>query len=271
MPFLFGENSWPQLQERIAKDPVVLLPVGQIEEHGRHLPVNTDEVIATQSARMVAEAARREGIPVLVMPSIWAGYSSRELAGWPGTIRVRARVVMDVVGDVCRSLIGMGLRKIVIMNAHGHHSALLQLVAREIGDETGVHIVATEIAVMAGETFTKVRKSVPGGAIHGGEFETSLMLYFNQPVNMSEVTDVDIMRYCTAFFPGDSFVSGKKVFWSTWGLQQSQTGIYGDPTVATRETGEITAHGMVSSYMEFLREYYNRGSLTAGEGRTDDA
>jgi creatinine amidohydrolase/Fe(II)-dependent formamide hydrolase-like protein len=77
---------------------------------------------------------------------------------------------------------------------------------------------------------------------------------------MDRAADQDIVRYQTRFFPGDIYaqvpdrVSG--IFWSTWGVVHSETGVYGDPTVATAETGQALFTEIVKNYTAFLREYY---------------
>jgi len=254
MSYFFGDLTSPELDALVQRGAVVLCPVGQIEEHGRHLPVDTDAVIAERVATAVAQRVEDE-MPVLVMPTLWTGYSAKAVARWTGTLRVRMRVFADLVFDVCRSLIEMGLDRIVIINAHGHHPALLETAAREIADDCGVHIAVVNVWSMGAEAFSAVRKSRPGGAIHGGEFETSLMLYFGAPVDMSKATDEDIMRYNSEFVPADGFAGSKKVFWSTWGIQESTTGIYGDPTVASADTGRVVFEAIVANTARFVREF----------------
>ena len=255
MSLYFADQSWPQLQEAIENKALILLPVGTIEEHGRHLPVSTDAVIATEVARGLAEALQGE-LPVLVIPTIWTGYSTKDMARWPGTMRVRTRVLMDLIFDVCASLIEMGFQKIIMLDCHGHHDNVLKTVTREIADAYEVYLAVISPAALSAERYREIRKSEIGGSIHGGEWETSLMLYFNQPVDMSQATNQDIMRYHSEFIPGDNFVGKKGVFWSTWGLQRSQTGIYGDPTVATKETGQAIMEAIIENGVRFAREFY---------------
>ena len=260
--FYFADKRYPELEEDIKKGSVILLPIGTIEEHGKHLPVNTDVVIAEETARRVASRVLPD-IPVLVMPALWTGYSAKEMTRWAGTIRVRTRVVIDLIYDVCSSLIQMGFKRIVIVNSHGHHPGLINTACREIADDLGAHVVHTEIASLAKDAVRKHRKSEPGGALHGGEFETSLMLHFGADVDMAAATNEDIMRYHSEFIAGDNFTAGSKVFWSTWGLQESKTGVYGDPTVATAETGEKIMNEIVEQYAAFLEEYWRETNREA--------
>ena len=255
MSIYFGDLNWPQLQETIEKNTVILIPVGTVEEHGRHLPVSTDAVIASEIARRTAEKVNRE-LPVLVTPAVWTGYSAKEMGRWPGTIRIRPEVLIDLIYDLLTSLTEMGFKKTVLLDCHGHHSGILNVAVRKVSDAFGVYPAIVSPAALSKEVFAKIRKSETGGAIHGGEWETSLMLYFNQPVNMKEATKEDVMRYHSEFIPGDSFVGGKGVFWSTWGIQKSKTGIYGDPTCASIETGEKCCQAIIKNLSKFLKEYY---------------
>ena len=255
MSFYFVDKNWPELKEAIKENSLIIFPLGTIEEHGRHLPVSTDAAIATEVAKRIALKLKKE-IPLLVMPTIWSGYSTKEMSRWPGTIRVRTRVVMDMIFDICSSLIEMGFKKIVFLDCHGHHSGILNVAIRELADEYGLYLASISPAAMSAKEYSRIRKSEIGGSIHGGEWETSLMLHLHQPVDMSKATKVDIMRYHTDFIPGDNFVSGKGVFWSTWGLQKSKTGIYGDPTVATGETGKKIMGAIVKNSLKFIKEFY---------------
>ena len=256
MTINFIDQTWPELKKAVKKNTLILLPLGQVEEHGEHLPVSTDYVIAQEVGARVAEAAAKK-IPLLLMPTIWTGYSQAELAQWPGTIRLRTRTLMDLLFDVCASLIEMGFRKIVILNSHGHHPGIINVVLRELSDKYGVHVAAiANLPSMCKEEYAKIRKSAPGGSIHGGEWETSLMLALGQPVKMSKATKKDIFKYSSPFVPPDNFSGSKKVDWSTWAIQKSKTGIYGDPTAATRALGEAMIKAVVANAFKFLVEYY---------------
>jgi creatinine amidohydrolase len=255
MSVYFADQSWPQLEQAIEANTLILLPVGQTEEHGRHLPVSTDAALASAVALQLAEALVAQGVPTLAMPTVWSGYSTKEMTRWPGTIRVRPQVLTDLVFDICGSLIEMGFRKLIVLDLHGHHAGLLRVVVRQIADAYDVHMALVSPATLSAEGFNKIRKSGRGGASHGGEWETSLMLYLGEPVDMTQATDEDVLRTHSDFVAGDGFMGGGKVFWSTWGLQQSKTGIYGDPTVASAETGKAIMEGIVSSAAAFAKEF----------------
>jgi creatinine amidohydrolase len=255
MSLYFADQSWPKLQRAIEANTLIILPVGQVEEHGRHLPVSTDTVIVEGVAQRLAEALVAESVPALVMPAIWSGYSSKDMTRWPGTMRLRPQVFMELVYDVCSSLIDMGFRKLMLLNGHGHHTGPLRVVTRRIADTYEVYMAVVAPATLSAERFREIRRSGRGGSIHGGEYETALMLYLGEEVDMSQATDEDVMRYHSEFIAGDNFEGGQKVFWSTWGLQQSESGIYGDPTVATAETGREVMEAIVANGVAFAKEF----------------
>jgi creatinine amidohydrolase len=255
MSIFFAEKSWPELKEYIEKNALVIVPFGTIEEHGLHLPVNTDAVIAEGVAAAVGDAVK-DRVPVLVMPAFWSGYSIKKMTKWPGVIRVRSEILTEVFYDILSSLVDMGFNKLLCLNGHGQNPEMIKLAARRIADVYDVHVVTTNYYALAAETMKKVRKSKTGGALHGGEFETSLMLYFTDLVDMSRATKEDMMRYRSDFYPGDMFGSASAgAFLSTWYVQESKTGIYGDPTVATRETGRLLVDGIVEKYVRLIDEY----------------
>ena len=253
MSVYFAEQSWPQLQTYIESNALIILPFGTVEEHGLHLPVNTDWAVAEGIAKRVAEAVS-DIVPALVMPGFWTGYSIKKMTKWPGVIRVRAEILIEVFFDVMSSLVEMGFTRLLCINNHGQNPEAIKLAARRISDQYDVNVVTTNSWSMAGRTMKEIRKSEPGGALHGGEYETSLMLYLSDLVDMDKTTQQDVMRHHSDFYRGDMFGPGRSVL-STWYVQESSTGIYGDPTVATRETGRLLMEGIVGEYVKLIREY----------------
>lgn len=258
MSFLFRDQSSPQIGEHIKKRTLLILPVGTTEEHGPHLPVDTDARIAEAYGTRLAEALTAASIPVLLLDTIRYGYSLKVMRQWPGTIIVRSRVLMDMVFDVCRSLLDMGFEKMVMLDCHGGHGGPLNTVTRELCDATDKSVAIVNPFVMAREEFNAARKSPAGGALHGCEFETSLVLHISpEVVDMSKATNVDFFRYHSDFVAGDNCLGRQKVTWSTWYIQPSQTGLYGDPTVATAEMGKLIMDAAVANAVRFLQDYWS--------------
>ena len=158
MSFLFRDQSWLLLQEYLKKRTLLILPVGTTEEHGPHLPVDTDARIAEAYGTRLAATLVSE-IPVLLLDTIRYGYSMKIMRQWPGTIIVRSRVFMDMVFDICRSVLDMGFEKLAILDCHGHHSGPLNTVSREICDACDKAIAIISPAALSRDEFNAVRKS----------------------------------------------------------------------------------------------------------------
>jgi creatinine amidohydrolase len=104
---LLAEMTWPEVEEAIGRGAGVLLPVGSTEQHGYHLPLATDAILATELALAVAEP-----LDFLVAPAVAYGYRSRPLSGggqgFVGTTSLQARTLMALVEDVLRELMRQG-------------------------------------------------------------------------------------------------------------------------------------------------------------------
>jgi creatinine amidohydrolase len=263
MPTYFHQLTSPEIREAADRDSLILLPVGQVEEHGPHLPLECDCIIARETARVVADDVA-EQFPVLVLPTVWTAYSVKQVARWPGLITFREpETMIQMIYDILESLVQNDFRKIVIVNAHGNNPAILELASRKIGSDYSVFPAVTYVLGMSKTIGPVVRKSTMGGCGgHAGEEETALLLHLTPDlVHMDRAANTDIVKYQSRFFPGDIYseipdrVGG--LYWSTWGVVESDTGVYGDPTAATAETGKALFNEIVKNYREFLLEFYS--------------
>ncbi|MBM3709733.1 MAG: creatininase family protein [Actinobacteria bacterium] len=255
MPVNFMDNTWPELKEYIKKNALVILPVAQVEEHGPHLPVGCDTFIGSKIAKLVSEELNKT-IPTLLMPAVWAGYSPIKMMKWPGTIRVKTKTVCEYVHDIIASLCEMGFKKIVIIDSHGQHRGILEVSIREIADEYNVYCALTNPVILCSEKYSKIRKTRPGGSTHAGELETSLLMAMGYKISLSKATDEDKLNFSTDYFTADA-IGNKKYFISTWGLQESKSGIYGAPLKSDPKTGKILLEEIVKNHVNICREYWN--------------
>ena len=115
----YDHLTWPEMNEVLARNPqpVVLIPFGAVEDHGPHLPLGTDVVIAEAMARAAADLLESRGRPAIVLPSL--AYSPAPFAaGFAGTISLRPATLTALVLDIARSLGAHGIRALAIANAH---------------------------------------------------------------------------------------------------------------------------------------------------------
>jgi creatinine amidohydrolase len=249
--YMFDHKTRGEITTAQEQGAILLLPFGQTEQHGPHLPEGCDTFIAQRTALAAAQACN--GNPqVLVLPAIPYGYNPKSNQKWP-SFRVRWEITAGFLADVCTSAVEMGFSKLIIVSTHGPHGDIAKIAAREVFDRTGVGIVVSMPHTLGASAFKKIRKSPIGGSSHAGEYETSLMLHFGFHIDVQKLDARDMVHHCDEWVAGD-FVNGSgKVSWSTWALQLSETGVYGDASVATAQTGEQVFNAIVDEYVRLIR------------------
>jgi len=254
---LFAKMSWPEVKKAAESNALALIVVAQVEEHGPHLPLDTDWVIGETVAKNVAENLRDQGIPTVLLPTVWSAYSPVDLTAWPGTIVVRPMTLANLLIDICESLVRSGFKKIALMNSHGGNSFALEMASREIRDRTGV-----PMCTVAAPFFIGQEKILSTPDTHGGEAETSIYLavapeYVDMEKAPSEPVKYKGKKAMSAAAPS-------KAYWfSSWSLEKRESGIIGDATPATKEKGEKLVRIAVDAVVEMLKDYYSTPSVPA--------
>ncbi|MFD0693871.1 creatininase family protein [Paenibacillus sp. GCM10027628] len=259
--FLFAEMTWPEIKQVIQEDRVAVVPVAMIEEHGHHLPVDTDLVLANE---VCVRAGAKIPDQMVVIPPINHGYAPHQM-DFPGVISISAETFIRYVVDVCSSLAHQGFKRILLMNGHGSNVSLLQVAARQTilayPDVMCASISHWDLEPLI-ECVGKVRESEsPGGMNHACELETSMYLAIKEDlVQMDKaVRDLDKFTASKYFWldligPGE----GKPVIMMPYWSAISETGTLGDPTKATKEKGELLLEAAVDGLVEFIHLFKNR-------------
>jgi creatinine amidohydrolase/Fe(II)-dependent formamide hydrolase-like protein len=195
---------------------------------------------------MLGDACDAAGIPVLVMQTIYYGFSMSIVRKWPGCPNINTRTFADYIFDIQDSLIQMGFKKLVVLDCHGNHDCLLRMVMREIADKNNIFSMTLNPFALSADLYNKIKKD-SNGDIHGGEWETSCILYLKpELVHKEEYTDIDAVR-CNGPLRGPV---------STWGLQETKTGLFGDPTHADAELGRLVLEEAVKKGTGYIKEFY---------------
>lgn len=164
---------------------VALLPVGATEQHGPHLPLSTDSVLAESMARLAATAATA---PVLVLPTVTVAKSDEHI-GFPGTLTLDGPTLLAVLEQIGASVARAGVRRLVCLNAHGGNVPVLHLLARSLRLRHDM-LVATAGWVSMGFPDGAVPAPEQTEGIHGGLVETAAMLHFRP-----DLVDMTQARY----------------------------------------------------------------------------
>lgn len=249
--YLYDNYTWPEIKEVVRRQPVVLLPIGSTEDHGHHMPLDTDNFLI---GSICEEAAKRAPDDVLLMPQIPYGFEDHHM-DFPGTITIKPQHLVDFVLDVTTSVAGHGFRKILIADGHGSNMPILDVVARRTILETealcGVFIWPSLI----GEVVSEMRESdFPGGMSHAGELETSVYLYLNSEAVYMEKASKEI-GFAKSKFHWHDLTQASPLKMMNWWSRFSQTGVVGDPTLANADKGERFFEAVVSKLVELIKEF----------------
>lgn len=238
-----------------ADGSVLVVPVGSIEQHGPHMPVATDIVLADAVARGGATAAADDGVPILVTPPLWTGSSGHHLH-WGGTISLEVATLLTVLQQVAETALQNGFDAIFFCNGHGGNAAIVTAATKAIGTaHPSVEVVATTYYYLAEPIAEEIRDSDYGGMSHAGEFETSLVLHLAPHLVREEEYAVDYRDepkggYEDAFH--DFFSHGPLSVYRGADARDGP-GTTGDPTVATAEKGQAIYEFLVEELSALFR------------------
>jgi len=257
--FRLEELSWPQAQTAIEAGAIAVLPVGSLEQHGRHLAINTDNVLGDAVAEAAVQGAVARGVHVLLCPPLHYGYTMHNM-DFPGTMTLRTETLLAVGVDLTTSLVHHGCKKIVLLNSHGSNWSILDLISRQVMNRHPEVLVAAIFPIkMAAAELEKVRQAKQtGGMSHGCELETSLMLHLRPDLVEMDKAVYDVSQPDSRFYWRDILRGSRGVALADLTRHASRTGLVGDPTVATAEKGRRFFDLIVAATIEFLVEFSQR-------------
>lgn len=245
---LLGELRAPQIAAALSESAIVVQPLGAIEQHGPHLPLNTDLIVA----EAVADAAvKRVGseLNVWLLPSL-AFTKSNEHAWSPGTIWLSAETLLAVLDDIGRCIAATSANRLVFLNGHGGNSSLVSVANRELRLKHGLKTFLTHPGMPADQGGVSPANEL-GMGVHGGTDETSLMLFLRP-----DLVDMSLaVRRIPEKLAGNKHVKfGGSVSFGWMSNDFNEDGFIGDPTVATAELGAHLFEGAVDNFCGSLRE-----------------
>lgn len=219
--------------ERRCRALTAILPVGSFEQHGPHLPLATDTIIACVIANAIANS-----YPVQHLPAV-SITCSHEHASWPGTVSISASTLYSVIFDIRKSLKQSGIPNLVLINAHGGNYVLKNIVQEATVGDPSMALFPTTADWKAARTSAELVTS-DHEDMHAGELETSILLHTNpelvQPVyESSDHTADDRPALLTL---------GVKAY--------TTTGIIGKPSFASAAKGKGLLMSLVDSFAHCL-------------------
>ncbi len=245
---ILGELTWPEAQTRFKEVDVALLPVGSLEQHGLHLPLDTDAFDAYHLARQVAQECSDP--KPLVLPLIHYGVSYHH-DDFSGTIKISPQALSQLAYEIGMSAAKNGITKLVIINGHGGNIPALQFAAQMINRDA--HIFT---CVETGETSEKDILSLVDtpNDVHAGEIETSTTLAIRPHMVRRNKMRKFIPRFSSRYL---NFSTRRSVEWNARIAKISSTGVLGDPTKASKEKGKKIWAIMIKHLVEFVEDLKN--------------
>jgi creatinine amidohydrolase len=167
--------TWEEARDAAGRESVAILPVGAIEAHGPHLPLDTDVIIAQAMARAGAALLSERGLRVVILPPL--AYTAAPFAqGFAGTISLRPETVTATIVDIAASLARHGFGVMAIANSHldPRHLVSLDAAANAIRRHLGMAVAFPNLTARL--LALRLSDEFKSGACHAGQFETSIIL-----------------------------------------------------------------------------------------------
>ncbi|SER55466.1 creatinine amidohydrolase [Faunimonas pinastri] len=237
--------TWPEVKDFVREGRIGLLPVGAQEQHGPHLPLATDTVMATGFARRLAEALDALLLPALPYGDAWNN------EGFPGTLSLSPETVQRTVEDLARGVRRIGLGALIVVNGHFGNREPIALAARELWRESGFPVLCLDYPGLE-SLADEICASAPAAPTfyHADEVETSVMLALApEAVRMERA------------------ISEYPVFPPTFGAEPMQlssfcqSGVFGNSRPATAEKGERLLEGLTAASVDVIRTFLARHGL----------
>jgi len=232
-PLIIEEMTMEEFEEGLSTTRTMLIPFGSVEEHGPHLPLSTDTILAYEVGKKVACH-----VPLFVAPPLHYG-NCRSTSCHPGTISITTATVKCLLKDIVRSSYQQGMKNFIILTGHagGSHCMALQ----DAGEELIQEIVDIEIAVLV--EFNLAQK-ISRGIIetdddrHAGEIETSRIMHTHPHL----VKGMGKEEYPE--FPQGILVRDKRKYWSS--------GVWGNPGKGTSQKGKYLEDFVVRRIVDIV-------------------
>jgi creatinine amidohydrolase len=246
-------SNWPEeLSNR-----VIVVGTGHTEQHGYHLPLSTDSLIVEALSRGMQERIPQE---VFCLP-VWPYGVSTHTREFPGTLNMGGRVFEDFFRAIVDRLVSLGAEMIYFSNGHGGNHSFLVNVVKYAGERHPEAFIATEWLHTTGPALELYRQSETGGMGHGGELETSYILYIRPDLVHMERATTETDFVSTPNYYMDWVEAGSLIANPPWS-DDTSSGIYGDGRLGKAEKGrkwfEAALQEKINSLGEIREQHLRR-------------
>ena len=235
---IFLENlTWVEAEEAFKQCDVVLIPLGaRCKEHGPHLPLNNDWIMAEYLTGRVAEQ-----VAAIILPTLQYGYYP-SFTEYPGSVTLGLETSRQMIEDICISLNRYGVNKYYVLNTGISTNQALEPAKEELHNQ-GITLWYTDLHEAEGNTQSLLEQE---GGSHADESETSMMLYIKPGI-------VNMSKAVKDYHPREGRGLTRDPKNQAAGVY-SASGIYGDPTLASVEKGESIVEAMIQYIVDDIKK-----------------
>lgn len=244
----YEDLTGPEIADRVSASSILLLPIGAVEQHGPHLPLSVDHVIAHETASAVVDAVGDE-LDIWQLPTLSVS-KSNEHAWSPGTLWYSVDTMLAILRDLGRCLSATGAERLVFLNGHGGNTTLLNTALRELRLEFGFKTFLVHPSVPPAYGGTSTADEL-GMGIHGGLNETSVFMHLRP-----DLVDLSLAerKVPEALAENRHVKFGGSVMFGWLSNDFDDSGYIGDPTGADADLGKQLFEANVAHLADQLRE-----------------
>ena len=246
----FWNNLTTQEIAKLSRNTIIIVPFSAIEQHGPHLPLGTDKIILDKIINKLCKKNNKSK-DFVVLPNLSIG-SSSEHSSFEGTLSVNSLNFINFCINYLENIFTKKFYKFVFLNSHGGQTSHMEIIAKELKAKfKKSKIIKANYFLFSGyEKIISVNELSHG--YHGGEFETSLMLYLaNELVRKDKITKHKLSPdYNNKRLIG--FEKNIKLQWSTEDINKN--GIIGNPANASSKKGEELTNIVTSTLKKIIIE-----------------
>jgi creatinine amidohydrolase len=229
---LLEDLTWVEAEKLLNDKTIVVIPLGAgSKEHGPHLKLKNDFIIAEYLKNRVLESS-----DVVIAPTVNYSFYPAFLE-YPGSTSLRLETARDLIIDICHNFSTHGVRRFYVINTGVSTRRPLKAAAEQLISE-GILFEYTDIIKIAESVEKEVKKQE--GGTHADEIETSIMLYIAPK-------EVDMSKAVKDYTPDKGPLTRNP---NNPQGTYSKTGIWGDPTLASKEKGEKVVEVMVKGILQ---------------------
>lgn len=253
-----GELTFPDISKRLNARSILCLPIGSIEQHGPHLPLNTDVVLTEEFTRRII-ARWGETYDLWQLPTL-AVSLAREHQWAPGTLSLSIETMKSLLCELAREITrSLPVRNLAVINGHGGNRGILEALAQDLRADFGLNVCVLHPAVWA-----EVDPTATLPEIHAGKNETSMMLAIAPHLVRRE--HIAQLNTCSTGDAVRTTILDQAVTWpwTTRDQEIADMGVIGNPKAASAEFGERLLNQVAEKAGSVLKQLLDRQGLAHG-------